>query len=105
MGKRRSHSLSRAFCISPPKKTELIHPSAVCFQQAEAANCTRYKLSEKQLRAVRRVGLRLPHECRETTAAQKEAAAIEEEDVLFEDGISLESMFSALRTDDKFMGR
>ena len=55
--------------------------------------------------AVRRVGLRLPHECREDTAVKMEAAAIEEEDVLFEEEMSLESMFSALKTDEKFMGR
>lgn len=72
---------------------------------AVAANCIRYNLSVNQLRAVMRVGLRLPHECREEAAAKNETAAIEEEDVLFEEGSSLEDMFSALRTDDKFMGR
>ena len=61
-------------------------------QQAEAANCARYKLGEQQLRAVRRVGLRLPHECREVEAAKKEAAAFEDEDVLFEEGVSLEEL-------------
>ena len=46
--------------------------------------------------------MRLPHECREQTAAKLEAAAIEEEDVLFEDHMSLEDMFGALKQDEKF---
>ena len=71
----------------------------------EAENCKRYNLTKKQLQAVRRVGLRLPHECREETEAKAEAVAIEGEDVLFEDDLSLEDMFSALREDVKFMGR
>merc|ERR1711920_418167 len=57
----------------------------------EARNCKRYNLTVNQLRAVRRTGLRLPHECREQTAAKSEAAAIEE-DVLFPENMSLEDM-------------
>ena len=106
---------------------------------AEAENCRRYSLSEKQLRAVRRagpapppspilialllrraarggerrgaahqvrrVGLMLPHERAEQRAAKLEAAAMEHEDVLFDDGMSLEDMFGALKKDDKFMSR
>ena len=70
---------------------------------AEAENCKRYNISEKQLRAVRRIGLRLPHECREQTAAKLEADAIEKEDVLFDDDMSLEDMLGALKEDKKFM--
>ena len=70
----------------------------------EAQNCKRYNLTANQLRAVRRTGLRLPHECREQTAAKLEAAAIDEEDVLFPDDMSLDDMFGALREDDRFMG-
>eukprot|EP01043_Picozoa_sp_COSAG02_P040883 COSAG02_NODE_3343_length_6898_cov_9.593617_3_plen_302_part_00 len=69
----------------------------------EAQNCKRYNLTANQLRAVRRIGLRLPHECREQTAAKLEAAAIGEEDVLFPDDVSLDDMFGALREDDRFM--
>ena len=49
--------------------------------------------------------MRLPHECREQNAAKSEKAAIEAEDVLFEEGMSLDDMFFALREDDRFMGR
>lgn len=73
----------------------------------EAENCKRYNLTEKQLRAVRMVGLSLPHECKEK-ARQKEEEKVkakEDEDDVFGLGEepSLEDMFGALRADDQFM--
>ena len=72
---------------------------------AEAENCKRYNLTVNQLRAVRRINLKLPHECRELSAAYAEEVAFNEEDVLFEEEMSLDDMFSALKHDEKFMGR
>jgi hypothetical protein len=54
---------------------------------------------------VRRIGLMLPHERAEERAAKLQAVAMEEEDVLFDDDMSLEDMFGALKKDDKFMSR
>ena len=72
---------------------------------AEAENCKRYNLTVNQLRAARRINLKLPHECRELSAAYAEEVAFNEEDVLFEEEMSLDDMFSALKHDEKFMGR
>jgi len=68
-------------------------------------HCKRYNMTEKQLRAVRRVGLQLPHESRAATEAKHIEACMAKEDDLFGLGEepSLEDMFSALRSDDKFM--
>ena len=69
----------------------------------EAENCEKYNLTVNQLRAVRRINLRLPHECRDIIAAHEEEIAFKDEDVLFEDNISLEDMFGRLKQDEKFM--
>ena len=70
---------------------------------AAAENCKKYNLTVNQLRAVRRINLRLPHECRDIISAHEEEISFKEEDVLFEDNLSLEDMLGRLKQDEKFM--
>ena len=68
-------------------------------------NCKRYNLTGNQLRAIRRTGLSLPHEARKRHQEKSVLESMEQEDDLFGlgDDASLDDLFSALRTDDKFM--